>query len=222
MNNILATATATANAKERDYCAQGHRDDMIVRHLMQRRLHQAYNSIVGVIDVDANDMFRALDVDLLVITTHNNIVSVEIKVDDYPEVRDKDGKLHKYIFVETVSNDKKGTPGWLYSSAANVFLYYFKKLNRFIMIKSDVLRKYVTDNIDRLQHKTARTFAHDNKTVMYHSHGVLVDVYELDLPLCYFRGGDPYAWAENELIDSGKLEPLTPLEIEQNKYGIEF
>lgn len=225
INLIANDVYPIPTAKERNYCAQGHRDDKIVRYLMTRRLHEAYNTITSVIDVDAYDVFRDWDVDLIVKTTNNIIASIEIKVDDYNEMRGADGQMHKYIFVETVSNDKTGKVGWLYYSKANVFLYYFKKLDRFVLINANKLRDYVAANIDNLQHKTARTFAYDNKTVMYHSHGVLVDIYNLPEPpvLCYFRGvKSPYSWAENELIEAGKLEPLTELQTAQNEYGIQF
>ena len=225
INLIADDVYPIPTAKERNYCAQGHRDDKIIRHLMTRRLHEACNTITAVIDVDDYDVFRCWDVDLIVKTNTNIIVSVEIKVDDYPEMRGPDGQMHKYIFVETVSNDKTGKVGWLYYSAANVFLYYFKKLDRFVLINANKLRDYVAANIDNLQHKTARTFAYDNRTIMYHSHGVLVDIYNLPDPpaLRYFCGAkSPYKWAEDELIEAGKLEPLTPLAAAENVNGIQF
>lgn len=138
-------------------------------------------------DVDGDPYYRDADVDLLV--SKNNTIpypqyepvsAIEIKADAY-------GLRHgrKYVFVETVSNDRKGTKGWLYTTTAEYILYYFVLLDRYIMIRTDVLRNIIAMADARgYEHKTSQTYSPDDKRLLYCSHGVLVPVDDI-LQDCY-------------------------------------
>ena len=202
--------------KEKNWCKAGHVDDAVARYLLSKELTRNkdvdsyFGHIDEVIDTDAFDMFRRRDVDLLAHLLDNRCwIEIEVKVDDYKEIIDKDG-THKYIFVETVSNDVKGTMGWLYTSSANYFIYYFKQIDRYIIIDADYLRAYVAYNQNNLQHKSGRTWSRDNSTILYHSHGYLVDVYKLNLPIFAPIYYNKYEAAKAQMIREGLLDKDDP------------
>ena len=209
--------TRTANAKEKNWCRQGHIDDAVARYILAKELvHNSdattyLGAIDEVIDTDAYDIFRHRDVDLLAHLLHNRCwIEVEVKADGYKEIRESDGSMHKYIFVETVSNDVRGTMGWLHTSSANYFIYYFIQMDKYIIIDADYLRAYVEYNKQHLQHKTSQTYARDNKTVLYRSHGYLVDVYELNLPIFTPYHCNKYEAAKAQMIREGLLDKDDP------------
>lgn len=202
--------------KERNWCKAGHVDDAVARYLLSKELthnkdvDSYFGHIDEVIDTDAFDIFRRRDVDLLAHLLDNRCwIELEVKVDDYKEIIDKDG-THKYIFVETVSNDTRGTMGWLYTSSANYFIYYFKQLDRYIIIDADYLRAYVAYNQGNLQRKSGRTWSRDNSTILYHSNGYLVDVYKLNLPIFAPWGCNRFANAKAQMIREGLLDKDDP------------
>lgn len=208
--------TRAITEKEKNWCAAGHIDDAVARYLLSKELthNKDVNTYIGsideVIDTDAFDMFRRRDVDLLAHLLDNRCwIEIEVKVDDYKEIIDVDG-THKYIFVETVSNDVKGTMGWLYTSSANYFIYYFKQLDRYIIIDADYLRAYVAYNQNYLQRKSGRTWSRDNSTILYHSDGYLVDVYKLNLPLFAPWNCNRFENAKAQMIREGLLDKDDP------------
>lgn len=217
--NLKEIDSRAITNKEKNWCAEGHVDDMVIRHLLTKDLPLQKSSLYptlplidAAVDVDALDIFRHRDSDLLVHSSEDKKwLEVEIKVDAYPEFHYRDGSIHKFAFVETVSNDVKHIPGWLYTSEANVFCYYFKVLDRYMIFDANFLRDYIERNKHCLQQKISRTWAADNSQVLYHSYGYLIDVYNLNPPqrlLCP-RYGMTYEKAKNELIKMNILAPQT-------------
>lgn len=204
--------------KERNWSAQAHLDDRVVRYLLIKDLtrNNLYpylpHAIDAVFDADDSYLFRARDVDLLIHDAYNkNWLELEVKVDGYEIVTNyRTQKKEKFIAVETVSNDAKGTPGWLYTSEANYFLYYFKAYDRYIILDADWLRQYVDDNKNTLVQFKTRTFAGDNKTIIYHSLGYLVPIFELNLRWIAPARGFTFAKAQQDMVRQGLLPREDP------------
>lgn len=175
----------TPKPYQRDWNWAGHKQDAIARHIMSITFSGMY-FVYQVYDVDNDMVYRNADIDLLVVK--NNLVggayepvsSIEIKADTYGYVQGK-----KYIFVETVSNDSKGTQGWIYTTAAEYILYYFILLDQYIMVKTSILRSAVEQADARgYKRRKANTYSPDNRRLIYSSHGVLVPVDDI-LQDCY-------------------------------------
>lgn len=176
---------STPKPYQRDWNWAGHKQDAIARHIMSITFSGMY-FVYQVYDVDNDMVYRNADIDLLVIknnlvgSTYEPVSSIEIKADTYGYVRGK-----KYIFVETISNDCKGTRGWIYTTAAEYILYYFILLDQYIMVKTDVLRSAVEQADARgYKRRKANTYSPDNRRLIYSSHGVLVPVDDI-LQDCY-------------------------------------
>lgn len=203
--------------KERNWSAQAHLDDRVVRYLLAKdltrnNLYPYLPAIDAVYDADDSYLFRARDVDLLVHDYHNkNWLEVEVKVDGYDIVTNyKTGQKEKFIAVETVSNDVKHTPGWLYTSQANYFLYYFKVYDKYVILDADWLRQYVEDNKNTLAQFKTRTFSGDNKTIIYHSIGYLVPVFALNLRWIAPAYGYTFTKAQQDMVRQGLLPKEDP------------
>lgn len=178
-----------ANAKEKDWCRKGHEDDRVARYILKQTFEKP-SWVEAVVDVDDNEYFREVDVDLVLYKVCDTFPEpgelvrwLEIKADDFPLVYNKArGKKEKFVFIETLSNSTKGTPGWIYTTQADHIVYFFMQFNRYIIIKTEDLRRIA--NSGGYAVKRANTFAKDNKTILYHSEGVLIPVSDL-LPFCH-------------------------------------
>lgn len=168
------------NAKERDYCKKGHDDDKIIRTLLSREL--VNEKTIYVYDIDHDEFFRELDVDLILTNYLFKYASVECKADGFPVL--KDGK--KYIFLELVSNSKKYESsggqdglGCILSSKAHFFIFYFIKFDYYLIINSRKLREFIRNNETKYKRKTANTWSPNNKQIWYSSYGIIVPVMDI-------------------------------------------
>ena len=164
------------NLKERDYCKKGHDDDLIIRTLLSREL--VNDTIIYVKDIDDDLFFRSLDCDLLLVNKSNNIKMAEVKADDYPPINNV-----KYIFLEYISNSNKYKSsrghdglGCILTSKCDYFIFYFIKLDKYLVVDSNKLKEFVKNNIMKYKTKEATTYSPNNKDVWYHSYGLLVPV----------------------------------------------
>lgn len=165
------------NIKEKDYCQQGHNDDLIIRTLLKRELING--KTIYVLDIDNDTFFRKNDIDLLLINKFFKFKSVEVKADGFPIL--SDGK--KYIFLELISNSKKYQEtngklgqGCILTSKCDYFIFYFIKYDYYLIVESEKLKKYILENRDRYPEKRARTWSPDNSQIWYYSVGHVVPI----------------------------------------------
>ncbi|MBI5774840.1 MAG: hypothetical protein HZA89_13990 [Verrucomicrobia bacterium] len=103
---------------------------------------------VRVVNVEADEKFQALDVDLLW-ETRAGRRKIEIKADRHDQTDN--------FFFETESNREAGTPGcFLYTEADEVF-YYFTGLRRLYVLPMPATRAWFTARLKRFREVTART-----------------------------------------------------------------
>lgn len=159
--------------RETNYNKEGHDNDKIVRKLLLTELsNMGYTFNV---DLDKYDWARELDIDLICTGQNKQTIFVEVKVDSYKVLND--GK--KYCFIETISNTVKNVQGWLYTSRANFFIFYFTLFDDYVVINRLKLIKYINENINKLEHKRARTFSPDGEKIWYETEGVMLSVYDI-------------------------------------------
>lgn len=75
-------------------------------------------------------------------------------------------------FVETVSVDSSGKPGWARSSQASFLVYYIPGLSRAYLFRMDALREKLPDWVFRFPVRSAENQG-------YRTHGVLVPLEEI-------------------------------------------
>lgn len=75
-------------------------------------------------------------------------------------------------FIETISNDRNGKPGWVHTSVADVLIYMLLKTGTGWVLEPATLREHIHRWTSQHPVKTAT-----NST--YHSYGVLVPLDEL-------------------------------------------
>lgn len=168
------------NEKERDYCKKGHDDDKIIRSLLTKEL--VNDKTIYVYDIDHDEFFRELDIDLILTNYLFKYASVECKADDFPVLRD--GK--KYIFLELISNSKKYESsggldglGCILSSKSHFFIFYFIKYDYYLIINSRKLREFIKNNENKYKKKTSHTWSPDNRIIWYDSTGIIVPVMDI-------------------------------------------
>ena len=167
------------NKKERDYCKQGHADDLIVRTLLSRELLN--DKTIHTIDVDKDLFFNNTDVDLILVNKHYNLTTVEVKADGFPMLSGT-----KYVFLELISNSVKYNStngqeglGCCLTSKAKYFIFYFIKYDKYLILESQKLREFIKNNKDNYEHKQAKTWSPNNKKIWYYTDGIVVPVQDL-------------------------------------------
>lgn len=164
------------NKKELNYCQKGHEDDYIIRTLLSKEL--VNDTIIYVKDIDDDLFFRNLDCDLLLVNKDNKVKLAEVKADDYPLINNV-----KYIFLEYISNSNKYKSsgghdglGCILTSKCDYFIFYFIKLDKYLVADSNKLKEFVKNNINRYKTKEANTYSPNNKEIWYNSYGLLVPI----------------------------------------------
>lgn len=74
----------------------------------------------------------------------------DIKVRDFKYYENRD------ILLEIISVDNQNTPGWYYTSTADIIVYMFHKINSFYYLYLDNLRDYMNDKIDSYRSNCAK------------------------------------------------------------------
>ena len=156
---------------------ESRKNDKVLRRLLVDELKR--DKIIHVVDVGDDKVFMPADIDLLIVNKDYRISSVEAKADNYGTTAGV-----KKIFIETISNDKKfaisggieGMGNARYSKS-DYFLYYFIKLQSYLIIPTKQLQAWITVNLPKGKYeiKTAKTCGLDGK-VLYNSYGMLVPI----------------------------------------------
>ena len=120
-----------------------------------------------VINVEDEDKYRSQDVDLIWLREddsgyHETLIEVKA---DYQE------KTGNY-FLETISNNKKDTPGCFMYTEANYVYYYFFNIKELHILPMPASREWFITNMDRF--KEIATSTRINGIIVYHTIGRLV------------------------------------------------
>jgi|GEM_PF-1358757 len=118
------------------------------------------------LNVESNDGFRLLDVDL--IYWNNNLRKLEMI-----EVKFDSHTYSNNIFVETISNENTGKPGYIYSTEADYIYYLFDNSLVLYIIPVTDFRVWFIENIDRFHEVSSYT---GEDKVLYKSIGKLVPI----------------------------------------------
>lgn len=103
-------------------------EEQVMQHYASAGTHVA--------DVRDDKYFRSMDVDLVI----DGNVFIEVKGDSHTT---------ENIFIETISNVTKGTPGCLLYTAADYVFYYYIKKGVALVIPAKELKKWIKTNIHK-------------------------------------------------------------------------
>lgn len=126
--------------------------------------------------------YQEEDIDFIVHFKNNNKVTIEVKTDTYTS-----GNL----YYETKSCIEKNTIGCLEKTKADYIFYYFNKYDRLYILKTNLFRKWVqneikkfTDNPNnsKLNKKQVfnRRYSKDNNNALYTSEGYTIPLVYLE------------------------------------------
>lgn len=121
-----------------------------------------------VISVEDDRKYQKKDIDLiwdLTLNKKNKRLYIEVKGDTYW----KSGNM----FIETISNMSKNTPGCFLYTEADYIFYYFIETKELTMLPMKKFKEWFMANEERFQAKYLRT-QYGNSTEYYRSKGVLV------------------------------------------------
>lgn len=91
---------------------------------------------------------------------------VEIKCDSY---------VSGNIFIETVSNNNKGTLGCILKTESDYLFYYFTQWKRLYIFKTKALQKWTLENKDKNRFRVSHPVTHDRYgNTMYYGTGMIV------------------------------------------------
>ncbi|MEZ5334929.1 MAG: hypothetical protein R2741_06700 [Methanolobus sp.] len=127
---------------------------------------------IRVVNVEENEKYRAQDIDLIWLRKgdsgyHETLIEVKA---DYQE------KTGNY-FIETISNDKKDTPGCFMYTEANYVYYYFFNIKELHILPMPSSKEWFIANMDRF--KEMRTSTRINGKIAYYTIGRLVPKEEM-------------------------------------------
>jgi len=121
---------------------------------------------LAVINVESNKDYRKKNIDLIWVYIKDGKEEtrrIEIKGDRYSHTGN--------VFLETVSNESKNTPGCILYTEADYIFYYFMDSKELLLIPVLMMREWFVDNMDRFTEKRLGT--HVNNDV-YYTRGRLV------------------------------------------------
>jgi hypothetical protein len=113
------------------------------------RLTDHYDALgYTVINVEDDDFYRSLDIDL--------VVQGELVSKDYVEVK---GDTYKSgnIYIETVANVNKNSPGCLKYTGADYIAYYMVALGFCLMIPVPELKHWIEQNESKYEQKRVQS-----------------------------------------------------------------
>lgn len=117
--------------------------------------------IKRVIDVRKNPYYQRKDIDFLLVIKDKNgkdkAIPIEIKAD-----------YHEYtgnIFCETISNDKKNTPGCFMYSEAKILFYYFPNIKQIYMFDLELVRDWFVKNEKRFPRREVKNYNEKGKYI---------------------------------------------------------
>lgn len=116
-----------------------------------------------VIDAREHSFFQEWDIDF--VTEYGNTVyTIDVKTDSHPP---------RNFFIETISNDTKGTPGCVYQTRADFWIYVFPATDDGFVFKPSTMVKHIEEN--DFKEITSATTNRRGKS-LYNSVGVLVPI----------------------------------------------
>lgn len=114
-------------------------------------------------NVENESKYQFMDIDLVWVYKKNGseiVTYVEVKTDDYTTGN---------FWLETVSNEEKGTSGCFVKSKADLFFYYFPKWDRLYIMPMQKAQSWFTTNLQRFRESRTTTKddfgAHQHTTV---------------------------------------------------------
>lgn len=130
---------------------------------------------VSVVDVSDDKEYQKKDIDLIL-----NGQTVEVKTG-------RNIPRYKEIVVELVSNDSPDfyREGWLYSSEAEIIIYYSPQEKKMYQIRLEELRDYVDKNKDKLKQK--RVICNEYGNIMKPSILAFVPIADLEQNITAYR-----------------------------------
>ncbi|MCK8514878.1 hypothetical protein M0534_00840 [Methylonatrum kenyense] len=120
-----------------------------------------------VIDASNHRFFQQSGVDF-VAERKSTTYLLEVKSDPHPP---------KCVFLEYISNDEKGSPGWLETTSADRIFYYFRNYNRAVIFDPTNARDIIT----QWEYPAACAETTINGKVIYRSWGYIVPVDDLEI-----------------------------------------
>jgi hypothetical protein len=127
-------------------------------------------------NVEEDVAYQEIDVDFIWHRVNpENDTMIELKI----EVKG-DRKNTKNFFFETISNLEKGTPGCMLYTEADLLFYVFLNDFSLYVIKVSELKKWISDNEFKYEHKNVGTMVGDT---WYTSVGIPVPIKDIVLDI---------------------------------------
>lgn len=131
----------------------GKQGELIVKSWLLQQ-----GNISSLLDVSSNKKYQKDDIDIIVNTEDDDIITYEVKTDSF---------LTGNLFFEIVSNTERNTPGCMLYTKADYILYFFIRNNNLYKLPTIPFREWVISNRDKFKEKSV-----NNK--YYHSKGLLI------------------------------------------------
>lgn len=140
------------------------------------------NNVLKVQSVQNIKKYQIDDIDFIIEFTNKKIATIEVKTDTY-----KSGNL----YYETKSCVEKNTIGCLEKTKANYIFYYFNKYDRLYILKTNLFREWVREEIknfnldpdnSKLNKKQVfnKRYSDNNSNNLYTSEGYTIPLYYLE------------------------------------------
>lgn len=139
-----------------------------------------FNETIKITNVENDEFYREKDIDMIWERNVDGVqqqITIEIKGDRYHHTGN--------LFFETISNDKKNTPGCFLYTEANYLFYYFVYSKELHILPMPETRNWFLEN-EHLYTKTVKTSTVNNAgEFMYNTLGKLLpkkDLREASIP----------------------------------------
>lgn len=142
---------------DNDYTQEGTKE--ILNYFFNRFIFQ---------DLQDDKEFQEKDIDFRFINNQNkdDIRLVEIKCDSY---------ISGNIFIETISNNSKGTLGCILKTESDYLFYYFRRWGRLYIFKTEPLKQWTLKNEDKNRFKISHPVTHNRyENTLYYGTGMVV------------------------------------------------
>jgi hypothetical protein len=135
---------------------------IVTRWLMEQK------TIISVINVEDDERFQELDVDLLAIVDDSTCKLIEVKADRYDTGN---------FFLELISDVEKDSRGCMLQTKSDYVFYYFTKMHKLYSLSIHYLQKWLIDNRAHYHKKTVETSLKNGRS--YHTVGICVPIQNL-------------------------------------------
>lgn len=189
-----------------DYNPRGNLIDETCRKLLSDALISEH--IIGVLDVGDNSIFWPADIDLLIVNKHYKVNSVEVKGVGFGNMR-HNTLNNLTVFLEYISNDKKYLEsggkkgvGCTRICKADFYLFYFVKLDAYLLTETKKLQEFLEKNLEKYPSKYSSTYGKDGQE-LYKTYGIIVPVTTLiqEVDGKYIKSNCSYAAYEQKVLN---------------------